>query len=85
MDTILVMGGTGNIGLPLIKKLTENERIKIKVGVRSISPKTNELFLGLNNVSTVEFNFLDSATFSEAFKGVSKIFLSGLHNCQIQK
>ncbi|WP_086347593.1 NmrA family NAD(P)-binding protein [Candidatus Enterococcus clewellii] len=74
MDHILIIGGTGNIGFPLIESLSKNKELKIKVGIRTISPNIKEQFEHLNNLSFVHFDFLDPNTFPEAFIGVNKVF-----------
>ncbi|MGM0123257.1 hypothetical protein IGI37_000623 [Enterococcus sp. AZ194] len=74
MDHILVIGETGNIGFPLIEILSKNKDIKIKVGVRNISSDVQKQFQNINNLSFVKFDFIDSATFPEAFSNVNKVF-----------
>lgn len=73
MDTILIIGGTGNIGFPLIECLSEKENVHMKVGVHAIS-KVEERFKDMKNVTIVPFDFLDPATYSEAFLDVNKVF-----------
>ena len=67
MDHILVIGGTGNIGFPLIEMLSKNKDVKIKVGVHNVSSDIQKRFQNLNNVNIIPFDFLDSSTFPEAF------------------
>ena len=74
MDHILVIGGTGNIGFPLIEMLSKNKDVKIKVGVHNVSSDIQKRFQNLNNVNIIPFDFLDSSTFPEAFSDVNKIF-----------
>ncbi|WP_321383905.1 NmrA family NAD(P)-binding protein [uncultured Enterococcus sp.] len=73
MDHILVLGGTGNIGFPLIANLSKNEKVRIKVGVRDTSA-AQEQFEHMENLSLVPFDFLHPDTFPEAFLDVNKVF-----------
>ena len=70
MDHILVIGGTGNIGYPLIEILATNDQIKLTVGVHTVS-KVQKAF---QQLPLVPFDFLDPKTFPKAFKGVNKVF-----------
>ena len=73
MDHILIIGGTGNIGYPLIEALAENNQITMNVGVRDIDT-AQEKFENKKNLTLVPFDFLDAATFPKAFSGVNKVF-----------
>lgn len=73
MDHILVIGGTGNIGYPLIETLAKNDKIKLTVGVHTVS-KVQEAFQHFQQLTLVPFDFLDPKTFPKAFKGVNKVF-----------
>lgn len=73
MDCILVIGGTGNIGFPLIRSLSEKENVSMKIGVHDFS-EAKEKFRDMKNLTLVHFDFLDSSTFPEAFSGVNKVF-----------
>lgn len=71
-DKILVIGGTGNIGYPLIKYLNQKN---ISVIAGSHNPnKAADKFQNLNHVTVKDFDFLDSSTFESAFNGVNKVF-----------
>ena len=71
-DKILVIGGTGNIGYPLIKYLNQQD-IQIVAGTHNLQ-KAQAKFEGLNNVEIKHFDFLDPSTFETAFDGVNKVF-----------
>jgi len=71
-DKILVIGGTGNIGYPLIKYLNQQD-IQIVAGTHNLQ-KAQAKFEGLNNVEIKHFDFLDTSTFEAAFAGVNKVF-----------
>ncbi|MEO1770179.1 SDR family oxidoreductase [Candidatus Enterococcus ferrettii] len=73
MDHILIIGGTGNIGFPLIECLAKNTDVSMTVGVREVK-KSQERFNDVENLSLVPFDFLDPTTFPGAFSGVNKIF-----------
>ncbi|TFG01549.1 MAG: NAD-dependent epimerase/dehydratase family protein [Promethearchaeota archaeon] len=71
MKTILVTGGTGFIGVPLVKKLNElGHKIKLLVRETSdISP-----FEGLNNIDYVTGDVRDIESLSKAIEGVDLIY-----------
>jgi len=71
-DKILVIGGTGNIGYPLIKYLNQQD-VQIVAGTHNIQ-KAQAKFEGLSNVEIKHFDFLDPSTFEAAFDGVNKVF-----------
>lgn len=71
-DKILVIGGTGNIGYPLIKYLNQQD-IQIVAGTHNLQ-KAQAKFEGLTNVKIKHFDFLDPSTFEAAFDGVNKVF-----------
>jgi len=71
-DKILVIGGTGNIGYPLVKYLNQQD-IQIIAGTHNLQ-KAQAKFEGLNNVEIKHFDFLDPSTFETAFDGVNKVF-----------
>lgn len=73
MEKILVLCGTGNIGFPLIKYLSQQSNVQIVVGTHNIQ-HAQEKFTGLNNIEIRHFDFLDPATFESTFADVSKIF-----------
>jgi len=73
MERILIIGGTGNIGYPLVDALSKNEKFELVVGVRNVK-KAQGIFDKFKNVTVVLFDFLDSTTFPNAFSGVNKVF-----------
>jgi len=73
MRKILVIGGNGNIGFPLIEELSKNESIEIVAGLHH--PETEvSMFKQFANVSVVKFDFLDGTTFSAALTGIDSVF-----------
>ncbi|HIY93451.1 NmrA family NAD(P)-binding protein [Companilactobacillus sp. HBUAS56275] len=73
MEKILVIGGNGNIGFPLIKYLCATQKVEVVAGVHNLA-KDLPKFDGLPNLEIEHFDFLDSSTFPKAFDGVSKVF-----------
>lgn len=72
MEKILVIGGTGNIGFPLIQYLQDKD-VAIVAGTHN--PKhAQQKFQGMGNIELCHFDFLDPSTFEKAFDGVSKVF-----------
>ncbi|MHC5217699.1 SDR family oxidoreductase [Enterococcus sp. LJL128] len=73
MEHILVVGGTGNIGFPLVETLSMHENIAVTAGVHNVE-KAKKMLGVFENVTICPFDFLDSATFPKAFEQVSKVF-----------
>ena len=71
-DKILVIGGTGNIGWPLIQYLNQKQ-VKIIAGVHNLTKAANK-FQKMNKVEIKHFDFLDSSTFEDTFDGVNRVF-----------
>ncbi|MGJ7921661.1 SDR family oxidoreductase [Neobacillus sp. LXY-4] len=72
MTSVLVTGSTGNIGSYVIEQLVARG-VHVKAGVTNIE-KGKQFFLG-KNVDVVPFDFLKKHTYTEALKGVTKLFL----------
>lgn len=72
MEKILVLGGTGNIGFPLVKALAQKS-VTITVGVRN-PEKDRKKFTDFSNVTVKKFDFLDPSTFTEALADVDRAF-----------
>lgn len=70
-DKILVIGGTGNIGLPLIKELIQKD-CNVVAGVHNIKRGKQEL--ADIPVEIRKFDFLEPKTFGEALRDVSRVF-----------
>lgn len=73
MEEILVIGATGNIGLPVVKSLVANPQIHVKAGVHNVA-HAQQVFQNEPNIELVEFDFLKPATFANALANVSKVF-----------
>lgn len=63
---ILVLGATGNVGLPLVRALLAKGE-QVKAGSRSGKP--------VEGAEGVVFNFDDPASFEPAFAGVDRLYL----------
>jgi len=72
MEKILVIGGTGNIGFPLIQYL-DSKDVEVTAGVHNME-KAKDEFKSFKHVNVCHFDFLDPATFEAAFDGVTKVF-----------
>ena len=71
--SVAVLGGTGNIGLYLVKGLAESNRgysVKVLSGNES---KAKNLFSELSNVQAVKVDYEDAAALEQAFKGVDVV------------
>lgn len=73
MEKILMIGGTGNIGLPLIQCLATNQNSQIIAGVHNVQ-KAQRTLAGIERLEIRHFDFLDATTFPTAFSGVSRVF-----------
>lgn len=73
MEHILIIGGTGNIGFPLIESLSKNKDILLTAGVHDILTAQKKM-KNIKNVTIKPFDFLDPSTFHEAFLDVNKVF-----------
>src|SRR5829696_6297771 len=67
--SILVTGGTGTVGSPLVKELTAR-RADVKVLTRDPSK-----LAGRQGVTAVQGNLLEPATVRRVFDGVDSVFL----------
>ncbi|MCH4171182.1 MAG: NmrA family NAD(P)-binding protein [Lactobacillus sp.] len=74
MERILVIGGTGNIGLPLIATLTQQADVEVIVGAHHLAEATTTLLAKFGYLDIRRFDFLDPSTFPGALKGIDKIF-----------
>jgi len=71
-DKILVIGGTGNIGWPVIEYLNQ-KHVKVVAGTHNIDKATVKLG-DLDNLEIKYFDFLDPGSFEAAMTGVNKVF-----------
>lgn len=69
---MLVTGASGNVGLPLVKRLVKTEN-NIVAGVRKL--ESSEVFSSLLALSYRKFDFEDSRTFRPAFTEIDIVFL----------
>lgn len=74
MKRILITGATGNVGMAVIKALTENKvPLTIMAGVRDLEADKKKL--DAYQVSLVKFDFMDSATYDDALNDCDLLFL----------
>ena len=74
MPTILITGATGNVGLEVLKSLKNlTPLLNIKAAVRDVTLDSAKL--KGHNVSVVQFDLTDSATFTSALNNVDLVFL----------
>lgn len=71
-ETILVTGGTGEVGREVVRGLMGEGRIGVRAGIRD--PEEAAILGGLD-VETVELDFYRTETFDAAVDGVDRIFL----------
>jgi len=74
MKTSLITGATGNVGLAVIKALSENQnQLNIVAGIRDLEAEQQKL--SDFKISLVKFDFTDSSTFENAFSNCDMFFL----------
>ena len=73
MEKILVIGGNGNIGFPLIQYLSQQDQVQIVAGVHNLEKDTPK-FESIPDLELRHFDFLDPQTFEKAFDSVNKVF-----------
>ncbi|MBC5991250.1 NmrA family NAD(P)-binding protein [Pontibacter sp. SD6] len=74
MRTILITGATGNVGLEVIKSLSQIKRdFQVIAGVRE--PKTDDDLFGQLHIDTVHFDFSDEQSINSALKVCDTLFL----------
>ncbi len=70
---ILVIGGTGNIGLPLIQYLDQQVGVQVVAGAHNLH-KDEQLLAAYSDVEFRRFDFLYETTFDAALLGIEKLF-----------
>ncbi len=70
---ILVIGGTGNIGLPLIQYLNQQAGVTVVAGAHNVAKDQRQL-ADYPDVELRPFDFLDAETFRPALQDVEKVF-----------
>ncbi|MFH5811933.1 SDR family oxidoreductase [Companilactobacillus sp. FL22-1] len=73
MTKILVIGATGNIGLPLVDYLSKQDNVSIVAGAHDLE-KDRRTLAKYPEVELRYFDFLDSESFKPAMADVEKIF-----------
>ncbi|UPH49290.1 SDR family oxidoreductase [Listeria innocua] len=73
METILVIGGTGNIGYPLIEELNNKGKVNIIAGARNVE-KYKKKLAHFNRVEVRAFDFLDASTYKSCLQDVDRLF-----------
>jgi uncharacterized protein YbjT (DUF2867 family) len=68
---ILITGATGNVGSEVVKGL-QNAEVPFRVGAYNVEEAQQML---KTEVEIVKFDFLDPATYREAFTGIKRMFL----------
>ncbi|MBC1342436.1 NmrA family NAD(P)-binding protein [Listeria welshimeri] len=73
METILIIGGTGNIGYPLIEALTKKENVNLVVGAHNVE-NTKKKLAHFDQLEVKAFDFLDASTYETCLKGIDRLF-----------
>ncbi|EHK15229.1 uncharacterized protein TRIVIDRAFT_38638 [Trichoderma virens Gv29-8] len=72
--TVLVIGGTGAQGVPVVKSLSSDSKYAVRVITRNPSSKDAVELASIPGVTIFEGNAYDEPTLREAFKGVQYVF-----------
>ncbi|KAJ5677555.1 uncharacterized protein N7477_003188 [Penicillium maclennaniae] len=72
--TVLIIGGTGAQGIPVVKALATGSKFKIRVLTRNASSQEAKDLASLPGVSIFEGNTYDEASLRQAFEDVSLVF-----------
>ncbi|PTB40999.1 uncharacterized protein TrAFT101_006150 [Trichoderma asperellum] len=73
-ETVLVIGGTGAQGVPVVKALASDHKYAVRVITRNPSSKDAIELASIPGVTLFEGNAYDEPTLREAFKGVQYVF-----------
>ncbi|MHC5292890.1 NmrA family NAD(P)-binding protein [Listeria welshimeri] len=73
METILIIGGTGNIGYPLIEALTKKKNVNLVVGAHNVENAKKKL-AHFDQLEVKAFDFLDASTYETCLKGIDRLF-----------
>jgi uncharacterized protein YbjT (DUF2867 family) len=74
MNKLLITGGTGNVGLEVIKALEKIEHSwEVYAGVRDL--EKDKVFLENYAVRCVSFDFMDASTYSNDLQNYHTLFL----------
>ncbi|MFD1394125.1 NmrA family NAD(P)-binding protein [Lacticaseibacillus jixianensis] len=71
-NSILIIGGTGNIGFPLVQLLAQDETVELVAGAYDLAKDRQKY--GALPITLRPFNFLDPATFDAALAGIDRVF-----------
>ncbi|OBT46311.1 hypothetical protein VE00_02720 [Pseudogymnoascus sp. WSF 3629] len=74
--TVLIIGGTGAQGQPVVKELSADGRYKITVLTRSAESEPAQELASLPNVTILEGETFDEQTLIKAFKGIDATFVN---------
>ncbi|KAF3057512.1 NmrA family domain-containing protein 1 [Trichoderma lentiforme] len=74
METILIIGGTGAQGIPVIKALTSDRKYAVRVITRSAATLEAQLLAKLHGVTIVEGDCYDESTLRNILPGVDRVF-----------
>jgi len=70
MEKILITGATGNVGMEVLKALTNlNHHYRVHSGVRNVQADKQKL--ESFNAQTIQFDFTDCDSFQPALTGIN--------------
>ncbi|EHK20572.1 uncharacterized protein TRIVIDRAFT_48837 [Trichoderma virens Gv29-8] len=74
--TILIIGGTGAQGVPVVKALASDAKYNVRVITRNASSKEAQDLATIPGVAIHEGNAYDEMTLRQAFKGINGVFVN---------
>ncbi|KAG2226999.1 hypothetical protein INT45_006406 [Circinella minor] len=73
-EKIFVVGGTGNVGIRVMKDLLQKESNSVTAYVRSVE-KAQQLFGNPSNLTLIQGDYTDLTLFEKSISGHSRLFL----------
>ncbi|KAK0763464.1 hypothetical protein N5P37_002841 [Trichoderma harzianum] len=73
-ETVLIIGGTGTQGIPIVKALTSDGKYAVRVITRNAASSDAQVLAKLPGVTIVEGNCYDEPTLRNILPGVDRVF-----------
>ncbi|KAK4078963.1 hypothetical protein Trihar35433_68 [Trichoderma harzianum] len=74
METVLIIGGTGTQGIPIVKALTSDGKYAVRVITRNAATSEAQMLAKIPGVTIVEGNSYDEPTLRKILPGVDRVF-----------
>ncbi|KAL7916758.1 hypothetical protein GGI35DRAFT_485908 [Trichoderma velutinum] len=74
METVLIIGGTGAQGIPVIQALTSDHKYAVRVITRNAATPEAQSLAKIHGVTILEGDCYDESTLRSIFPGVDRVF-----------